>query len=78
MIENRNHYVRDTLWNEDRQDPADGIRGVRDVHGRGDLDELGSRTSSSHWTDDAPLTRRSTAVDYTLTAAPGTVLRKPP
>ena len=78
MIENRNHCVRDTLWNEDRQDPADGIRGVRDVHGRGDLDELGSRTSSSHWTDDAPLTRRSMAVDYTLTAAPGTVLRKPP
>ena len=36
------------------------------------------RTASARWTDQTPMTLRSIAADYAITAAADTLLQKPP
>ncbi len=77
MIENRNHYVRDTYWNEDRQTWRTGSTAfVMFVLVSIAMNLL--RAASPRWTDQTPMPRRSMAADYTLTVAPETVLGTPP
>lgn len=77
MIENRGHYVRDTHWREDTRTWRTGCTAfVMFVIVAVAMNLL--RASSSRWTDATPITRRSMALDYTITAAPDTLLQKPP
>jgi predicted transposase YbfD/YdcC len=77
MIENRNHYVRDNHWNEDRQTWRSGSSAfVMFVLVSIAMNLL--RAAPPCWTELTWMPGRSMAVDYTLTAAPETVLRKPP
>jgi hypothetical protein len=77
MIENRNHYVRDTHWNEDRQTWRTGSAAfVMFALVAIAMNLL--RATSSRWTDETPMTRRSMAADYAITVAPESVLHKPP
>ncbi len=74
MIENRNHYIRDTHWREDTRTWRTGCTAfVMFTIVAIAMNLL--RASSCRWTDDTPITRRSMAVDYTLTASPETMLR---
>jgi len=77
MSENRHHYIRDTHWREDQQTWRSGHTAfVMFVLLAISMNLL--RARSPCWTDTTPMTRRSMAVDYTLTAAPETMLRGPP
>ena len=77
MIENRNHYVRDTHWNEDRARWRTGPAAFVMFALVGIAMNL-LRARSSRWTDDTPMPRRSMAADHAITVAPQAVLRKPP
>ena len=77
MIENRNHYIRDTHWRED-------TRTWRTGHTAFVMFAIVAiamnllRADSWRWTDATPITRRSMVVNYTLTATPEAVLPGPP
>ena len=76
-IENRNHYVRDNHWNEDRQTWRSGSSAfVMFVLVSIAMNLL--RAASPRWTEEASMPRRSMAADYTVTATPEAVLSKPP
>jgi len=77
MIENRNHYVRDNRWREDRATWRSGDSAfVMFLLLAVALNLL--RTASPLWTDQMPMTLRSIAAGHTLTAPPETLLQKPP
>ena len=77
MIENRHHYVRDNRWREDRATWRTGDSGfVMFLPLAISLNLL--RTASPLWTDQMPMTLRSIVAGHTLTAAPETLLQKPP
>ena len=77
MIENRNHYVRDNRWREDRATWRSGDSAfVMFLLLAISLNLL--RTASPLWTERTPITQRSLAAGHTLTAAPETLLQKPP
>jgi predicted transposase YbfD/YdcC len=77
MIENRNHYIRDTHWREDQRTWRTGCTAfVMFVVVAIAMNLL--RASSRRWTDATPITRRSMALDYAITAFPHTLLQKPP
>ena len=77
MIENRNHYVRDNRWREDRATWRSGDSAfVMFLLPTSSLNLL--RTASPLWTDRTPMMQRSIAAGHTLTAAPETLLQKPP
>ncbi len=73
MIENRNHHIRDTHWREDTRTWRTGCTAfVMFAIVAIAMNLL--RADSWRWTDTTPITRRSMAVDYTLTATPETML----
>lgn len=74
MIENRNHYVRDTHWREDQRTWRTGCTAFAMFAIVAIAMNL-LRASSWRWTDETPITRRPMVVDYTLTAVPETMLR---
>lgn len=77
MIENRNHYVRDNRWREDRATWRSGDSAfVMFLLLAVALNLL--RTASPLWIDRTPMPLRSIAAEYTLTAAARTLLQKPP
>ena len=77
MIENRHHYVRDNRWREDRATWRTGDSAfVMFLLLAVALNLL--RTASPLWTDRTPMTQRSIAAGHTFTAAPETLLQKPP
>ena len=77
MIENRNHYIRDTHRHEDQRTWRTGCTAfVMFVVVAIAMNLL--RASCRRWTDEAPITRRSMAVDHAITVAPDTVPRRPP
>lgn len=77
MVENRNHYVRDNRWREDRRTWRSGHAAyVMFLVLSISLNLL--RTASPRWTDDTPMTRRSMAVDYAATVVPHELIPEPP
>ena len=77
MAENRHRYVRDNHRREDRGTWRTGRAAfVMFVLLAVSLNL--PRAASPLWRDETPMTLRSTAADHTITAAPGTVLQKPP
>lgn len=77
MAENRHHYVRDNHWREDRATWRTGDSAfVMFLLLAISLNLL--RTASARWTDQTPMTLRSIAADYAITAAADTLLQKPP
>lgn len=77
MTENRNHYVRDNHWREDRGTWRSGKAAfVMFLLVSISLNLL--RTASPRWTDTTPMTKRSMAVDYAVTVAPQELVPVPP
>lgn len=77
MTENRNHYVRDNHWREDRGTWRSGKAAfVMFLLVSISLNLL--RTASPRWTDATPMTKRSMAVDYAFTVAPQELVPVPP
>ena len=71
----RRHWIRDNHWREDRQTWRTGYAAfVMFVLLAISMNLL--RASSTRWTDATPMTRRSMAVDHTITVAPGQVLSR--
>jgi hypothetical protein len=77
MIEDRNHYVRDNRSREDRARWRGGDSAfVMFLLLAISLNLL--RTASPLWIDQLPMTHRLIAAGHSPTAAPETLLQKPP
>jgi len=77
VAENRNHYVRDNHWRDDRGTRLIGKAAfVMFLLVSISLNLL--RTTSPRWTDATPMTKRSMAVAYALTVVPQEMVPVPP